>query len=196
MKKMLFVLLLMLLAQFAVADTVTCPLSCAGTYDENSGAWTSSFDFGVTFSEITQVSIQWSGSMRNVIVSLPNPSREENWDTILRAALDLGTGSASTTTQAGASTYPIPESFDCESVFTDLTESKLVGLLDGTGEILIEYSPYAFIEGAGGIASHGEIFLNDATLIIEGTVVPEPICISMLLVGVTAQLRKNRKLVQ
>lgn len=189
MKKML-VLLLLLMAQFAVADIVTYPLSCAGTYDENSSEWSTQFDLGVTFTEITQVSIQWSGTMEAALVALPG--RMEVWDAIISASLWFHPGYAFATAEAGAATDPDPEPFDCASIFTDLDESEIATLLDGTGEIHIGYESHIFSLDAGGYLNHGEILLNDATLVFEGTVVPEPMSMAMLLVGTVSLLRKRK----
>ena len=191
MKKMflLLMVLLLIMAQSALADMRTYPLNCAGTYDENSGAWIHNFDLGVAFTEITQVSIQWSGKMEAATVSLPNPPRSEYWDAIILASLFFDSGYASAKAEAGAVEYPDTEEFDCDSVFTGLSADEAADLLDGTGQIQIEYEELVLLEGS--YAIHGEVLLNDAVLVVDGVIVPEPICATLLLIGATALLRKR-----
>ncbi|MBN1436832.1 MAG: hypothetical protein JW936_07140 [Sedimentisphaerales bacterium] len=193
MKKMFLILMMLLLitTHSASADVVTHPLSCAGTYDEYTSPWVHYFDLGVTFTEITQVSIQWSGTMDAAIVSLPGG--EETWDALLTAVLTTDPDDYSTSvyarTEAGAATDPEPEPFDCESVFDLPYYKSWDELLDGQGRISIKYDWPVLVYGD--YANHGEILLNNATLVVEGTVVPEPISLTMLLLGAATVLRKK-----
>ncbi|MBN1436834.1 MAG: hypothetical protein JW936_07150 [Sedimentisphaerales bacterium] len=187
MKKVLFVLLLMVIARPAVADVVTYPLSCAGTYNVNSEAWVHDFDLGVTFTEITQVSIQWSGAMTAATVSPPF----QYIDVGVSASI---TGAAPqyrhASVWAGAEAYPVPEEFDCQSIIQSSgTTTDWSSLLDGQDQIRIEYTEEILLLQT--YLHHGSMVLDDATLIVEGTVVPEPICATLLLIGATALLRKR-----
>ncbi len=53
--------IVLVLAAGTFGDVVELPLNCAGFYDVNTPAWTMDFDLGVTFSEISNVYIDWSG---------------------------------------------------------------------------------------------------------------------------------------
>ena len=188
MKKVLFVLLLMVIAQPVVADMHTYPLNCAGTYYENSGAWIHNFDLGVTFTEITQVSIQWSGEMEAATVTPPF----EYIDVGIGVSIgDVTPYYRSASVWAGAGAYPDPEEFDCTSVISAATiTTDWSSLLDGVEEICISYSETIFVSRS--YLHHGRAILDDATLIIEGTIVPEPISLTVLLLGATVVLRKNK----
>ncbi|MBN1435956.1 MAG: PEP-CTERM sorting domain-containing protein [Sedimentisphaerales bacterium] len=194
MKNMFLILMLLLLitAQSALANTYPYPLNCAGTYDENSDVWEHDFDLGVTFTEITQVSIQWSGEATAGIFIYNNPPGEVLVDSEMLATLVLNPGFATAVAGAGVAEYPDPEQFSCESIFTGLSPDEIATLLDGTGKIIIERNLIVTSIGGGSYLSHGEVSLNDATLIIEGTLVPEPTGMLMLLLGTTSLLRKNK----
>lgn len=61
-------------------------------------------------------------------------------------------------------------------------------LLDGQGRISIRYEIPIMLDG--GYLEQGVVDLNEATLIIEGAVIPEPITLSLLTLGML-RLRKR-----
>ncbi len=83
-------LAVLVLAVGAWADVIELPLDCAGTYDINTPAWNYNFDLGVTFSEISNVYIDWSGeAVANLIVDSLGSSPRPMGATIM-AYVDLG----------------------------------------------------------------------------------------------------------
>ena len=62
-RAMVIVAAVLLGAGVAGADIVELPLACEGVYDFNQPYWTTDFDLGVTFTEISNVYIDWSGEI-------------------------------------------------------------------------------------------------------------------------------------
>ena len=64
--RIILIMVVVLVASFAPktdAELVSLPLDCAGTYDAGPSYWESDFDFGVTFSSIEHVYIDWAGEI-------------------------------------------------------------------------------------------------------------------------------------
>lgn len=180
-------------AGIAKADTVELPLNCAGAYDVNTPLWTTDFDLGVTFSEISNVYIRWSGTITGELrydCGSTFPVDAEFWIGFYKSHLTGYFGSAYMI--GGADTYPIPESFDSNTVFR--FPSYLLGrseLLDGQASIAVGFymaGYYDFEETL--IYPTGQ--LDSATLIFEGTVVPEPCSLVLLAGGMIYLLRKRK----
>jgi hypothetical protein len=96
----------------------------------------------------------------------------------------------------GEETYPEPEIFDIISLFPLSQPSSWSDLLDGQGTIRILYEEISFVgnsewPGAEYI-EHGSVMLNDATLMIVGTVIPEPATILLLTLGAGLMRRMRR----
>jgi hypothetical protein len=173
------------------AEIVEFPLNgCAGTYTVDTPYWTSDFDLGVTFSEISHVYIDWSGEINadlypgnpdplpgyGKLVAGIGPIPGEGW---LRSASVLG----------GVSTYPEPEPFGKSSEFfiyqLGVTWDSL---LDGKESITI------FIPSVAGDPppiSQGSVVLNNATLVVDGTIIPEPATIVFIGLGIMS-IRRRR----
>ncbi len=165
--------------------TIKLPLGAEGRYDVNSPYWQTDFDLGVTFTEISHVYMDWSGTITGELTNWsgtitgelttsgrPDPGNTTPLDAQFVAKLyELHPHNyfGWADVRGGAGTYPGPEPFDLLSEFTDEGWSAL---LDGRGSIEIWF---------GGIARPGGFTveypsgqLDSATLVVEGTIVPEP----------------------
>ena len=176
--------LLLLLGTMAAGDTVTYPLvGCEGTYHTGmeSDSWTSTVDLGVTFSEITSVSIDWSGQMYGGL-KIEYGSNGQDFvpaSVTFSASLSASPVNALADIGGGDSTYPNPENFDCITSFSLWFDSTWDQWLDGIGDVNLApsmISPTTIVE-------FGYVELYDATLIFEGTVIPEPMLTLLLVCG-------------
>ena len=179
--------ILLMAVSGAWADTVTLPLNCAGYYDVNTPAWTYNFDLGVTFGEITNVYIDWSGEITGGIEQYMDNPDHIIIDGGLQAVIGTYPQFGAAIVRAGALTYPDPQVFNVQSEYMPLTNWNF--LLDGKDEIEIDhlsiktYPEYHIID-------EGSAILNNATLIVEGTIVPEPSTLILLALGLLAVQRR------
>ncbi len=170
------------------------PLDSAGVYGEPGLSYFEEyFDLGVHFSEISTVSIVWSGSIKGSVIT----NDFINGDPVFmetHCIAWLGDLDATAEVVAGQSTYPDPEQFEVTTNFTLRVNHTWNNLLDGKGRILIEENRYTFLDWGkgGGYLEYGEISLENATLVFEGTVVPEPASLFLLLAGVPLLLKKRK----
>jgi len=172
--------ILLVLSAGATGEVVSLPLNCAGTYEIYSTAWSYDFDFGVTFSQITNVYIDWSGEATANLYYLDG--RTDPKGSVIGAAIELSYPQyADVTIGGGMSTYPDPEPFNEISEF-QLDGGSWANILDGRGIIRIGYS-MPIMPGIGYFVEYGSVVLNDSTLIVEGTVVPEPATIFLMSLG-------------
>jgi hypothetical protein len=151
------------------------------------------FDLGVEFSEISHVYINWSGEINaglsqgigdpepipfyGQLTAGIGPIPGEGW---LRSASVWG----------GVSTYPDPEPFNLSSEFF-LYQPGVTwdSFLDGKERITI------FIPSMVGDPppiSQGSVVLNNATLIVDGTIIPEPATFVLLGLGFLPIRRKQK----
>jgi len=164
----------------ARAELVELPLDCAGTYDIDNPYWTSDFDLGVTFTEIFHVYIDWAGEITGGLAIDPHaPDDPFPVDAGLLAVIGKPLIWRHTEVWGGETTYPNPEPFATQSEFQEGTMpwSKL---FHGQGTITIEYTELII---PGSYIEHGSVLLNEATLLVDGTVVPEPSMLLFLAVG-------------
>jgi hypothetical protein len=161
--------------------TVKLPLAAEGRYDPNSPVWTMDFDLGVTFVEISYVYIDWSGEITAGLATDPKRPGPQPFpiDVGLLAYLGRNPGARLATVVGGATTYPDPESFDSRIEFEILGATTWSDLLDGQGTISIGYASMGTgagcpPSGCGSIIDFGFVVLNEATLVIEGTIITEP----------------------
>lgn len=94
----------------------------------------------------------------------------------------------------GEATYPAAEPFDSLSEFSLISNSTWSDLLDGQGPISVGYQEAIILDGA--YIKAGSITLTQATLIVDGTVVPEPATLMLLSIGIFGIRRKSFKKTQ
>jgi hypothetical protein len=169
----------------AKADTVELPLNCAGTYDINTPYWTSDFDLGVTFSEISHVYIDWSGEITaGLAIYYTDPCNPFPLEVGIRAGFTFPFRYVAV--WGGEQSYPAPEPFD---FLSEIKPSTWSDLLDGQGTIRIQFEELIMTNGR--YIKDGSVMLDDAALIVEGTVIPEPATFLLLSLG-GIMLRKRR----
>ncbi len=84
----------------------------------------------------------------------------------------------------GVSAYPDQEPFDVQTVFRVLYGTNTwENLLDGRETISIDLLSSIITVPEIQIIDYGSFMLNDATLIVEGTLVPEPATLILLGIG-------------
>ena len=176
MKKLILITLLTLAASTARATIIEIPLDCDGQYDFLD-TWSSSFDFGVSFSQINDIYIDWSGQIVGEEALNAGVIDAQFVATLYES--DPQSYYARTHVYGGAATYPTPEPFNLQTSFTDEGWSEFY---DGQGSIEIWfggiYRPLGEITVS---LPSGE--MNFATLVIDGVIVPEPATLSLLAFG-------------
>jgi len=192
MKKKIPVILLVVLSlcggRFAGATIIEYPLNCAGTYSFND-SWETDFELGVEFVYISHVYIDWSGEItagRAVYRDEPdNPFPKD-------VGISIIIGNAPSwryhTFWGGASSYPDPEPF---TITSEITKGSMFWseLFDGE-KITITYKQWLMSDGW--YVESGTVTINDAKLVIDGGLVPEPMSILLLAMGtIGLRLRKR-----
>ena len=152
------------------ADIVELPVAGEGEY-ASSETWTTDFDLGVTFTEISNVYIDWSGEITGgLAINYNDPDNPFPIDVGIGSYLERPLNWRHVSLWGGESTYPNPEPFDylSEYIYGGMPWSELY---DGQGTITIEYKELIMLDGS--YIEHGSITLDSATLVVEGIVVPE-----------------------
>ena len=173
------------------ATIVELPLDCAGTYCIGY-SWEADFDLGVEFTDISSVSIEWSGEItggRSVYTS--NPNDPFPVDVGLLAHFGKNPMTRSVKITGGAISYPDPEPFNCISDVTLYGNTTWSDLLDGKGHIKMYYINSVIIDGYS--IEYGSVLINNATLIVDGTLVPEPATIIFLALGAVGLFGRRKK---
>jgi hypothetical protein len=170
----------------AFGDVVELPLDAGGYYDVNTPAWTYDFDLGVSFSEISHAYIDWSGEITGLLEEMYGKTRSVDGGLI--AFIGPYPPPPMAGVWAGASTYPSPESFDVQSEFGD--GGTWNDLLDGKETISIYYPKSETIPEIH-VIDWGSATLNDATLVVEGTIIPEPSTLTILGLGFVSIIRQR-----
>ncbi|MFA6426787.1 MAG: hypothetical protein WCW64_11505 [Phycisphaerae bacterium] len=164
-------------------------LGCPIEFNNNSPSWQTNFDLGVTFTQISHVYIDWSGEITGGL------AQHYDWqtgeligpyplDVGIEAYLGRNPHARLTDVYGGEATYPSPETFDGLNEFTISGTTTWSDMLDGTGNIWIEYTEFGFLFSGGGYVQHGSVNLDSATLVVDGTLIPEPTSILLLVMGV------------
>jgi hypothetical protein len=194
MRRGVEVAVLLLFTVAAYGDVISLPLNgSAGFYDINTPTWTYNFDLGVTFSQISHVYIDWSGEITGGQEQWMNNPTLMTIDGTLIAYLGAYPQLRGASVSGGKSTFPASDPFDVQTTFSILYGSNTWdNLLDGKENISIDlYSSFKTIPEIK-IIDYGRVVLNDATLIVEGTIVPEPTTLMLFGFGFTQILRRKK----
>ena len=194
MKKSILVMVVIILsvANVALADIITAPLpELVGSvvqYSDMSGV---DVDLGVTFSAIQSVRIQLSGTItpglgcgdgveRPVLPYFDVPG-------VIEIFFDHP-AAGSCITSAG----PFDGSFSVDQVFDCTYDASWDILLDGQQELFAYITSNLIVIG-GQILDFPTADISQATLIVEGEVVPEPCSLVLLSLGGLMLHRKYRR---
>lgn len=188
--------LILSLSQITNATIVEYPLNdFIGAYGLNNSR-IANIDIDVEFSDISSISIDWSGDitagLSNYLLSPPEndpfPSQGVFCAYLYKTNLTIDTF-GEVFKSGGIATYPNPEPFNDIQTFSDHGWSLFN---DGLAILEIRISP--------GTPNPGEIIvewpsgnINSAILRIEGTVVPEPASLLILTAGSFWICRYSRK---
>lgn len=189
----IFIVLIFATTGIGEAVIVELPLDCTGTYDHDNPYWETDFDLGVEFTEISGVYIDWRGEITGGLVQNVSPITFEPIgdprpvDTGIEASLGFNPSLRITSVRCGSETYPDAELFDLVSEIDLPYSSTWSDILDGKGKIVFDYSNLIILYGY--YIERGKVVINDSTLIIEGTIVPEPATVLLFCIGAVA-LRK------
>jgi hypothetical protein len=184
-RKWLFLLSIYISVGYApsvYATIIELPLECEGEYLFHE-TWTASFDVGVEFAEISSIYMDWSGEITasqgmlfpiafQFVASL---YESDPYNYYARAYV-----------AGGVPTYPNPEPFDLASQFD---ADYWIKLLDGQSNIEIWFGDTIHLLDS--VVSAGTGRLDSATLVIEGTVIPEPCTLCLFALGAVLLKRKK-----
>jgi hypothetical protein len=194
MKYSLQIMVLSLLCTLASAETVrldlktiSCPDVLSGT---GVGGWGADFNLGVQFSAIERVSIEWSGSIKGNLLHfvIASPPYSQPWDLFATATLHSSHESpfwqAGTGINGGQDTYPAWEPFDRIQDFRPSWLSpNWDDLMDGRSRISLSIGIGDAYLAQPDRVELGAIQFSKAILVVEGTIVPEPITLALLALG-------------
>jgi len=174
-----------------IAELDLFDLGCQSVYDFDSQYWTTDFDLGVTFIEISNVYIDWAGEITaGLAIEYISPDETFPLDVGISASLGSNPYFRSARIWGGEETYPNAELFDCQSEIELVGSSSWSDLFDGQGTITISYKEVIMLNGM--YVEYGSATLDRATLIVEG-VIPEPTTLLLLALGWLALLREHRE---
>jgi hypothetical protein len=179
-KKTILVVLILGFAGMAKAHIVELnlfDLGCPTEFNFDSSYWQTDFDLGVEFVEISTVYMDWSGEIRGQEIMYGGPIDSQFVATLYELEPHNYFGRAYV--QAGADTYPDPEPFELQSVFTNDDWSAL---LDGKARIEIWFGDTIHLFSLVSLSvPRGE--LDSVILVVGGTVIPEPATLLLLTMG-------------
>jgi len=186
-----------LTASAALGSTYTMPITLTGTYLEGGAARSQTIDFGVGLESIQAVSITWSGSVTGGTKGYggppPFPVTTTPYDCGLVAWFTSGTDGIvkqAIGPVAGADTYPSPESFSRTDTFTGSASWSF--LLDGRAQISVQMDTVYFLDPPR-YRTYAQGNLNSATLVLEGSPVPEPSGLVALVLGLSGAMKLAKK---
>ena len=169
--------------------TIEFPLDCAGTYNVGQG-WSTDFDLGVEFTDISHVYIDWEGEMTASLARFfDNPDNLVPVDSAISAVLGEYPSWRYITIPGGESTYPSPESCNINAEFL-YGSMPLSELYDGKGKIRISYTVFSLTQVI--YDEYGQVTLNNAKLVIDGIPIPEPTTFILVSIGLLG-IRLSRK---
>lgn len=183
-------------AGIAKADIVKLnlfDLGCPTEFNFDSPYWQTEFDLGVTFIEISNTYMEWSGEVTAGLgVNLEPPvSQPFPLEDGIIAWLEGDPWPHFADFYGGETTYPNPEVFDEWSKF-DAWGTTWSYLLGGQGTISVGF---AVKGGLVGYIEYGFVELEKINLVFEGRVVPEPATILFIAVGTFwIRLKKSKRL--
>lgn len=173
------------LAGLTRADIVELDLfsiGCPTEFDFNSPYWTSDFELGVAFTEISSVYIDWSGEITAGLATYYGyPDEPFPKEVGVYASLGFNPSLRRTEVWGGEASYPAPELFDCLSKIGPSGTENWSDLLDGQGTITVGYTELIMLNGY--YVESGLVTLSSATLVVDGVIVPEPVTILLLAMG-------------
>lgn len=183
MKNLILIALVTIAIATANATIIEIPLDITGQYDFRS-ARSSSFDFGVSFSQINDIYIDWSGQVVGAELQMGGVTGTQFVATLYES--DPQSYYARASVYGGRTTYPTPEPFNLQSSFTDEGWAEFY---DGQGNIKIWFGDSFHPDM---IVSQPTGQINSATLVIDGVIVPEPMTIILFGTGSLFVFRKKR----
>jgi hypothetical protein len=169
------------------AIVVEYDLNCEGSYIKGN-SWTTAFDLGVEFPEISDIYINWSGSLKGVewAHKISVIKIEPACDSSFKAELyDLPTSLplSVASVYGGEETYPEYEEF---SECSEFIMSDYSAFFDGIGAIKIRfletYPPYYRPTNLIKLSAGGGELLS-GKLVFVGTEVPEPCTLLFFVLG-------------
>ena len=133
------------------------------------------FDLLVTFSEIQNIYIIWSGEITAGTCTSRDGSDTSTW-AVSAAFVATIAGSGAAQIEAGQSSHPAAESFSGPTAFSGSPWSNLE---DGEGKISIEFIWTLPLMWEPVTTPSGS--LDSATLSVEGTLIPEPSLLTLFI---------------
>jgi hypothetical protein len=156
-------------------------LGMPANFDDNSPSWQANFDLGVTFTQISHVYIDWSGGITGGLSTYMGSGVSAPFDEGVNAILWASPNWRRAKVYGGHATYPDPEPFNQLSEFVS-GSMPWSELFDGQGTIEIGRIAIMTIPEIS-ILQRGSVTLNSATLVVDGTLIPEPATLFLLGIG-------------
>ena len=156
-------------------------LGCPTYHDFGIPQWSYDFDLGVQFSSIDHVFMDWSGEITGGLAKHIDGNPEPfSFSIAIKATLGEYPDYRYAEHWGGAMTYPDPDSFD---ELTEFIEGIMPwsNLYDGKEKIKINTESY--IMSGVVYLELGNIKLDKANLVIDGTIIPEPSSFMIICLG-------------
>ena len=173
------------------ATIIELPLDCAGTYSLND-TWSTEFDLGVEFTDIAHVYINWEGEFSGAKVKYFNtePVSESPIDVVLTSLIGNYEVNRQVSIWGGKLSYPTPQIFNLCSEYI-IGNMEWLELFDGKNNVIIDFE---LLFTSGNYIEYGFVEINNAKLVVDGNLVPEPVTILLLAFGACGILSRKKKL--